>query len=224
MIKLLDHQIKTMLSQPETGMGYQLVEVDMVSGLSRQTKGGTVLNGELLLFADEPRNRLVASHEVLMESASIERAHEIRSIRVVSPHPQLVGGHTYPVSEKAATGQPATEGNPRLTERGDRFLRFCAYRRDRRITSDNGLVPGTYATTRADGLKVKTGEEAVERYALPNPKPANHRFSIDPHKDTVYHQGIVQPAYGHQGGGVEVFFDDGTQPNTVWLETTLPER
>ena len=105
------------------------------------------------------------------------------------------------------------------------FCRFSAFENDRRITPDRGLFPGTYATTKEDGDKVKTGKEAVERYALQNPDPASYRFTIKPKKDTKLKGGIVQPANGHQGGGVEVIFTEGTQKNTVTVPPTkLPDE
>ncbi len=103
-------------------------------------------------------------------------------------------------------------------------MRFTAYRNDRRITTDKGLLPGTYATTEADSRNVRTGTEAVERYALPDPKPAIYRFRIDPREDTVNREGTVQPAFGHEGGGVEVIFDNGTDKNTVSGPAVLPEK
>src|SRR5207245_1474422 len=105
-------------------------------------------------------------------------------------------------------------GDPKKTKQDDVFMRFTAYKNDRRITANNGLLPGTYATTDADSRNVKTGEQAVERYALPDPKPAKYRFRVVPTKNTEYREGTVQPAYGHKGGGVEVLFDQGTSDST----------
>jgi len=52
MIKLdIDFQVQ-LLKQPESGMGYQIVEV-VTSGY--KTKSGIAYNAELLLFEEEPR-------------------------------------------------------------------------------------------------------------------------------------------------------------------------
>ena len=107
-----------------------------------------------------------------------------------------------------------------VTKEGDVFYRFSAFENDRRVTPEKRLLPGTYATTKEDGDKVKTGKEAVERYALPNPGPASYRFTIKPKKDTKLKGGIVQPANGHHGGGVEVIFTEGTQKDTVTVPPT----
>jgi hypothetical protein len=85
-------------------------------------------------------------------------------------------------------------------------------------------LPGTYATTAEDGDKVNTGEQAVQRYALPNPTPACYEFVIRPLAKTVIKQGIVQPANSQPGGGVEVIFANGSHDKTVTRGRTLPER
>jgi hypothetical protein len=106
----------------------------------------------------------------------------------------------------------------------EQSLPLTAYENDRRITADGGLLPGTYATTEADAKNVKTGLEAVARYALPNPKPAVYVFTVKPLKDTPIQRGIVEPEFGQPGKGVEVLFYDGTAPKTVTDRCTIPER
>jgi hypothetical protein len=39
----------------------------------------------------------------------------------------------------------------------------------------------------------------------------------------VIQRGFAQPAYGQPGGGVEVYFKDGTQPNTVTGPDMIPD-
>jgi hypothetical protein len=71
---------------------------------------------------------------------------------------------------------------------------------------------------------VKTGTEAVARYALPNPQPASNVFTGKPDKDTVIQKGTVAPDFGQPGGGVEVFFKNGTQPKTVTGPVHIPDK
>ena len=108
------------------------------------------------------------------------------------------------------------------TETGDVFKRFSAYRNDKRITQNRGLKPGTYATTEEDATYIQTGTQAVNRYALPNDAPAVYVFTIRPPPDTPVKKGVVQPAYGRDGGGVEVLFVDGCQENTVSIPKVIP--
>lgn len=217
MIKLSASQITRLIDQPESGMGYQTVEVEYQTRIHK----AVVYNAELLMWEQEPRTILVEAYDTLTKRASVSEAQFIKSIRVVSP-PRVVTESVAEKLLKEIQGRPAIEGELRQTKKGDVFARFTAYNNDRRITPNKGLTPGTYATTEADAKNVMTGSEAVERYALPNPKPAIYRYKIDPHKDTIYRQGVVQRAFGHKGGGVEVIFDNGTDPNTVTGPVVLP--
>jgi hypothetical protein len=58
---------------------------------------------------------------------------------------------------------------------------------------------------------------------LPNPAPASYVFTGKPKKDTVIQRGIAQPAYGQPGGGVEVYFKNGTQAGTVTGPDKIPD-
>src|SRR5207244_3012413 len=121
---------------------------------------------------------------------------------------------------KAVKAGPAKDAPEEKTKEGEVFKRFVAYATDVRVRDGGSWRDGTYATTEDDAKKVTTGKEAVARYALPNPEPASYRFTGKPKKDTLVQRGTVEPAYGQPGGGVEVFFKDGTRPNTV----TGPEK
>jgi len=212
-----------MISLPESGMGYQTVEVDSTRG----GRKGIVYNCELLLWEQEPRMPFgEGRYEQILKSATSAETEGIRSIRVVSPQHYFARSENDQLFEeirKRVAGKPATAGEQEKTEKDDVFMRFTAYKDDRRITPQKGLVPGTYATTEEDSRNVKTGTDAVERYALPDPTPAKYRHKIEPLGGTVYRQGIVQPAFGHKGGGVEVIFDMGTDDHTVTGLATLPE-
>lgn len=218
MIKLTERFIASLVRQPESGMGYQIVEVEYIS---RGIKKGVVYNAEIIVFEDEPRRIITeAQYQELVKAASTETS-LIKSISVIPPQAPLIKSASQ-ISEEKPLGKPATEGEIEETEKDEIFKRFTAYRNDRRITAGGSLLPGTYATTGEDARNVKTGKEAVERYALPDPKPAIYRFTIEPEEDTKIKKGIVQPAYGHKGGGVEVIFVDGTTDNTVTSPDTIP--
>lgn len=222
MIRLNAAQISGLLAEAETGMGYQTVEVKVAAGI----KHATVYNADLLLWEEEPRTYLAeGTYQRMVKTANSLEARMIESIHVVRPVRQIREQTAMEKFAASLLGKPATEGDLKKTKHGDVFMRFTAYKNDRRITAKKGLLPGTYATTEIDSRNVKTGEQAVEHYALPDPKPAKFRFRIDPTKDTEYREGTVQPAYGHKGGGVEVLFDKGTSDNTVTIPPTeLPEK
>ena len=112
-----------------------------------------------------------------------------------------------------------------LTELAEIFKRFSAYANDNRVTSGMGLTPGTFATTKEDAdANVKTGSDAVARYALPSSKPASNVFTITPAQDTEVKRGTTQPANNQPGGGVEVIFVNGLPDGTVTGPVTIPDK
>jgi len=126
---------------------------------------------------------------------------------------------TLNASNAAAENAPIT-----LTSAGEIFKRFCAYANDRRVTPGKGLTSGTFATTKEDAdSNIKTGADAVKRYALPDSKPASNVFTINPPPDTDLKRGTVQPANNQTGGGVEVIFVNGSPDGTVTGPVTIPD-
>ncbi|MEA2235791.1 MAG: hypothetical protein QOC81_515 [Thermoanaerobaculia bacterium] len=200
-------------------MGYQVVDAITADF---KTKRGIVFNAELLVLEeDRQAGRLVMLRVFASEALKTASgtAGRFRSLSVVKDH------RTTALSTREVKASGANEAPKGNSKEGDGFHRFSAFANDRRVTADRSLLPGSYATTEQDGNGIKTGEEAVERYALPNDDPASYRFTIKPEKDTRIQTGIVQPANGHQGGGVEVIFSDGTQKDTVTLPPTkLPDE
>ncbi|MEK7992169.1 MAG: hypothetical protein AAB403_00035, partial [Planctomycetota bacterium] len=60
----------------------------------------------------------------------------------------------------------------------ERFVRFSAFRNDRRVRPDGSLLPGSYVTSERDAGFAPSGLAVVGRYALPNPISATNRFDI----------------------------------------------
>ena len=126
---------------------------------------------------------------------------------------------------KAASSNEAKDAPITLTSAGEVFKRFSPYANDRRVTFGKGLVAGTFATTQEDAdANVKTGMDAVARYALPEDKPASNVFTIRPTADTDLQRGTVAPANNQPGGGVEVIFVNGLPDGTVSGPTTIPDK
>lgn len=196
-------------------MGYQFVEVALKDG---PQLSGVAYNAEFLLLDSEPRVRLKhaadepVSRMILTLEGALQKAEDITTLRVVTR-----AWETSSVVRETAgeEGGPAADAPVETTAGEEVFKRFCAFANDRRVTANRGLLPGTYATTAADAARVATGTQAVARYALPNPTPAIHRFTIQPPAGTNLQRGIAQPAYGQPGGGVEVIFTAGLPGHTV---------
>jgi hypothetical protein len=204
-------------------MGYQIVEATFDDF---RVKEGICLNAEIVAFPeDEPDRKLLvkASFNELLEFADKAPTYHLREIRVIS-RAALTGPHFHnamrsnPAPRTGASSQPI-----KISQDGDVFKRFSAYENDRRITPNKGLSPGSYATTDTDARVVLAGKQAVSRYALPNKRPAVNVFTIKPPVRTTLQTGIVEPAYGEPGGGVEVLFRDGTADRTVTGPTAIPE-
>src|SRR5436190_1959944 len=85
------------------------------------------------------------------------------------------------------------------------------------LNGQQALEPNESPSRFREGAK-----EAVERYALPNPDPATHRFYLRPPAPIPVRRGTVQPANGHQGGGDEVIFDNGAPAKTRYKQDVIP--
>src|SRR4051812_28402454 len=204
MVKLTAADTSTLKHLPESGMGYQLVEGTQYDD---RIKRGIAYNGELFFEEHESRSilRTLSYPQVLKEAA--QSTSQFKSLRVLSrsaaPITLTERQTTIIRSAKAA---PAKEGTTEQTKEGEVFKRFSAYKNDNRVQADGSWSEGTYATTEEDAKNVKTGKDAVERYSLPNPEPACYKFTCKPKKSTDIQRGTVEPAFGHNGGGVEVIF------------------
>jgi hypothetical protein len=135
-----------------------------------RAKRGVAYNAELLLFEEEPRSLLRTEYRTLLRTAK-SAVGEIKSLRF-DPRPRPTALR----SASAVKAAPAKDAAEEKTKAGEVFKRFTAYENDNRVRDDRSLRDGTYATTEEDAKNVKTGKDAVARYALPNPQPALYRF------------------------------------------------
>jgi hypothetical protein len=216
MLKLEPQPVQKLLKSPETGMGYQRVEVTTRSGVVRT---GIAYNADLVLFEDEVRGPLdQATYKSLIRDAK-SSDDEIVDIRVIAQPTRTLG-----VKEGGlGASQQAKDAPVEQTGPNELFKRFSAYANDRRLQADGSLLPGTYATTDADAQLVTTGTQAVARYALPSPQPASQEFSPSPNANTSIQRGTVAPANKQPGGGVEVIFPQGTQAGTTTGPVKIPD-
>jgi hypothetical protein len=207
-----------LLEQPESGMGYQKVEIISRDGRRRR---GTAFNAEYLVYAGESLDRLKAITEPSRRLQMLDRnelgfGEEIVELKILSnsvPSESRIreGDRDTRPSESGASGSV-----PEALQGKEQFKRFSAFENDRRVTAGGALLPGTYTTSAEDAKQVHSGRDAVRRYALPNPAPAVNVFTIDPPVPaTILQRGVAQPAYGQPGGGVEVIFVNGSPDRTV---------
>jgi hypothetical protein len=112
---------------------------------------------------------------------------------------------------------------PLQTREPEYFVRFSAFKNDRRVGADGSLLPGTYVTSKRDAEHVPSGFAAVGRYALPNPMSAIHRFDALAPGGTVGWVGTVLPSFGQSGGGVEIKLTKGL-PMQIELRKDIINR
>lgn len=218
--------------QPEYGMGYQKGIAKLSTGTFER---GVILNGSTFatdnelrpMSASEVGQAVGAVHESRLSIADIYLiARPLETLRGVRRIHVLAGKSAqFSMANESAVraSQGAKDAPITATLAGEIFNRFSPYVDDYKITEKRGLRPGTFATTAEDAEKVKTGRDAVIRYALENKQSANKRFTINPGAETRLRSGIVQPAYGEPGGGVEVIFVDGTCDYSVSEPNIIPE-
>jgi hypothetical protein len=212
---LAPEQTVSLLRQPESGMGYQIVQP---KEYLKDSRIYVTINAVLLVTLEELLQKLppteaaldtlLASSESVfdprVEFRVVEEADAIMRIYHFLGPSGPSGPQVLVPSVPFGPGVPL----PRIamrTRQGEIFKRFSAYRNDRRVT-DEGLNAGTYATTHYDATVVPSALAAVARYALPNHLPARHVFTITPQRNIHIQCGTVQPAFGQSGGGVEVLF------------------
>jgi hypothetical protein len=223
---------RKLIAQPESGMGYQDVAIKLRNG---ETRYGTAFNAEFLLYSGESATLLERISEpfqrlLMLEEKQLSLGEEILSLRVLRRETDV----SIRVRESASSKQSspgASEAAIQELQEDEKFKRFSAYANDRRVTVSGALVPGTYATTEEDAKHVKTGRDAVKRYALPNPKPAVYVFTIEPPLRTKLKRGVALPAYGQPGGRCGSYFcervtrqdGDGPRANSA-MTIRLPEK
>jgi hypothetical protein len=222
MFFLNEAQAQSLLLQPETGLGFQLVEIITRAG---RPVAGVAYNAELVLEGDEPNQPLLFKSftKGIPVQASGAPVREVRLLPRDSAafRALMVGEARAPYATKGVAAGAAPVA---VTQAGEIFVRFSAGAADRRIRPDGSLVPGSFATTAADAGLVRSGRETPVRYALPHPGPIRHYFTVWPAALTLLQYGTAQPAYGQPGGGVEVIFTEGTTPRTVTGPELLPPR
>ncbi len=113
-------------------------------------------------------------------------------------------------------GKGAIDNSKEFANGIEVFVRVSAYEDDKRIDFVNKkLKEGSYTTTEQDYKDCySTNDDPVDRYALPNDEKIKWAFYIKPKNTNILQRGIVQPDFGHDGGGIETYFENGTSDGT----------
>jgi hypothetical protein len=196
---------------PETGMGYQIAEVKYLNQYGPHRM--LILNAEIGVLIDnltEYENKYRSlKFQALKNQANTRPMKLLRFIERKQWHLILEEESNWPK-------KPARDSIIEQSNGIERFVRLSAYENDFRVDKiNNCFIPGTYATTEDDYvLCVKTNDNPIERYALPNDEPIKHAFYNIPIKGDQLQRGTVEPDFGKRGGGKEIIFPNGTSKNS----------
>ena len=224
--RIYPQDAETLLEKPETGMGYQIINASQYN--RTLVRKFVVYNTNLAVELDsdfQVNKRLIINEgykavlnkatELMLETNSIKVFDHtsIREYRVLS--------ETKKTSKKRHSGGKGATDSPTEHATGtDVYVRISAYEDDKRIDFQKmKLKPGSFTTTFNDYSDcVSTNDEPIDRYALPNDEKINWAFYIKPKSTDVLQKGIVQPAFNHEGGGIEAYFENGTSENTYLMK------
>jgi len=210
-------QENDLLDQPETGMGYQVVEARKAGSYVR--KKFLVLNSEIVIEINAYINENV--RKVVNEGIySIKGSAEFITLNAISVLNEKQFRNL--VNESKNESERGAIDNSVINANGEEiFVRLSAFENDKRIDKTNRcLRPGSFTTTMEDYVKCKTSnDDPVERYALPNNDVIKFAFHIKPMKTDTLQRGIVQPANEKSGGGIETYFENGTAKGTFLGQT-----
>lgn len=210
--RLKEFQVNELLRLPESGMGFQLIEA--------KTNEYGFLNKYLVLnsqFVIEDNSQIFLEIKSFFQpgyrAMSALPEVEFKNIKLVE---NLANYRIKSYSMNSRTGaiyQPVVNANGEEV-----FTRLSAFENDRRIDLINkNLLQGSFTTTFEDYLFCKKNNlNPIDRYALPNNEEIKWAFHIQPKNIDTLQRGIVEPAYNHNGGGVEAFFANGTSKNTLF--------
>lgn len=208
-----EFQQNDLLAQPESGMGYQLVENGEV----------LILNARLAITLDEgaiPRDDFDWLNRIYFSEFRFDERRE-RTPAIINE--ERIRNQLNPY--KRGLVVETHHSYPSIAKQGEGFSRYSAFFPDNRIRPDGEVHAGTYASTVLDRKMVPSGLVAVGRYALPLSMPAQFEYRIGPIPGAHIYCGTCTPLFNQSGGGVEVRFQSPLPAGTAnFTPTTIPER
>ena len=222
--KLYSLDANDLISRPETGMGYQIVQATQFQ--RTEIRKFVVYNSQLAVDLDvnfqTNKRRIINEGFKNILNSSTELILETKSINVLgqsSIRESKSLSDTKIIYNKRESGGKGASDSPKENANGlEIFIRISAFEDDKRIdTVNNKLKSGSYTTTEKDYRDcVSSNDDPVDRYALPNDDEIGWAFYIKPKTVDSLQRGIVQPAFNHEGGGIEAYFENGTSNDTFF--------
>lgn len=222
--RIYEQDADTLLEKPETGMGYQIVnatQYERFGAIKKMVVYNTNLAVELdsnfsvnkrKIINEGYKSVLNKATELMLDTDSIKVLDQstIREIKSLSLSNKIY-------KKRHSGGKGATDSQKEYANGNEIFVRVSAFEDDRRVDFKNKkLKDGTFTTTESDYKEcVSTNDGPVDRYALPNNDDIKWSFYIKPKTFDTLQRGIVQPAFGQEGGGIEAYFENGTSNDTL---------
>ena len=191
LFKLSTSQETDLLNQPETGMGYQVIEATKYGNYNKERF--LVLNSEIVIEMNalaKANIRKVINEGIFTAKASASFI-ALNTITVFSEKQ-----FRNIVSESInVTGLGAIDSKIEYADGVEVFVRLSAFEDDKRVDKENKcLRPGSFTTTFDDYINCKkSNANPIERYALPNDEVIKFVFHIQPKQIDTLQRGIVQP-------------------------------
>lgn len=223
-----------LLTLPETGMGYQIIEASIQGSYSKYKY--LVYNCELVLDFDSSfiRNKIEVFQLGYLKSLNKAQfiSLDTNTIKVYTKSQaldyikgffqiKLMSEADKKEKKRQVGGKAAIDSEKEYADGKEIFVRVSAFENDRRVDLVNKkLLDGSFTTTEEDYNNcVKYSDDPVDRYALPNDDKIEWAFYFKPVSKDILQRGIVQPAFDHVGGGIEVYFEKGTSNDTYLNKT-----
>jgi hypothetical protein len=206
--KLSTSMENALLHQPETGMGYQVVEASKVG--SYFPEKFLVLNSEIVVemrgFETEDIRKIM--NKGIFAAKSEASVIALNRLTVLNENQFRDIIRDFDDENRKGAIENSTEN----ADGEEMFVRLSAFDNDRRVDKINKcLLPGSFATTDKDCNDCRVEKDnPVEGYALPSNDEIKFVFYIQPMKTDTLQRGTVQPANDKRGGGKEVYFENGT--------------
>lgn len=177
-----------LLSLPETGMGYQVIDGQLTG--SSQTKRYVVYNADLIVDLDDDfeRNKqlIIVRGYTLISNFANTLDIKTDSIRLITKRSlyesKSLSQTKLNINNRHSGGKGAIDSPKENADGKEFFVRLSAYQNDKRIDFvKNRLKDGSFTTTLHDYLScVRTKDDPVDRYALPNDETIKWSFYIHP--------------------------------------------
>jgi len=216
-----------LLSQPESGMGYQKV-MAVTSNPDAVIKHGIVYNAELLFIRGRTSRHAegpITKAFWMRQKLPLEKSFGLNVETSAPPaSPAFVLRETS-AGEKEPSRQRSEARKDQRKGSVQTFL--LPTKKDHRITARWRIAARHLCHHRIRRKrKCERGKEAVARlWPCRIPNPASNKWTIQPHKGycNPVMESLSRPL-ANQAGGVEVIFTDGTQPGTVTGPEKIPDE